>query len=81
MSDGSALILATGNLRTPKGFWYQGKGLKPTYELKNGDAETTDYLMKVRALSGGQKTGHRGGEREWSVAQRVDGVADQPGVW
>jgi len=80
LSDGSALILATGNLQTPRGFRYQGKGLKPTYELKDGLVDTINYLMKVRELSGAKKTGHLRGDREWSMAKRVDAVASQAGI-
>jgi carboxyl-terminal processing protease len=59
LSDGSALILATGNLRTPGGTLYQGEGLKPTYELKDNRAETMHYLLKVRELTGSNRTAYR----------------------
>ena len=48
LSDGSALILAVGNLQTPKGVRYQGKGLKPAYAVPEGTVDTVSYLMKVR---------------------------------
>jgi carboxyl-terminal processing protease len=59
LSDGSALILATGNLQTPHGTRYQGKGLKPTYELKDNRADAMPYLNKVRELTGAKRTGYR----------------------
>ena len=36
LSDGSALILATGILQTPNGLRYQGKGLRPVYGMERG---------------------------------------------
>jgi carboxyl-terminal processing protease len=59
LSDGSALILATGNLRTPRGTRYLGKGLKPTYELKDHRADTMHYLLKMRELTGSNRTAYR----------------------
>jgi carboxyl-terminal processing protease len=58
LSDGSALILATGNLQTPRGNRYQGKGLKPTYELKNDPVDTMHYLIKVGELIGAKRTAY-----------------------
>jgi carboxyl-terminal processing protease len=58
LSDGSALILATGILQTPRGSRYQGKGLKPTYELKDDPVDTMHYLMKVGELTGSKRTGY-----------------------
>ncbi len=48
LSNGSALILATGNLQTPKGLRYQGKGLAPTHEMSASAADTLSYLRKAR---------------------------------
>jgi carboxyl-terminal processing protease len=58
LSDGSALILATGVLQTPRGSRYQGRGLKPTYELKNDPVDTMHYLIKVGELTGAKRTGY-----------------------
>ena len=58
LSDGSALILATGILQTPRGSRYQGKGLKPTYELKDDPVDTMHYLIKVGELTGSKRTGY-----------------------
>jgi len=80
LSDGSALILATGNLQTPKGFRYQGKGLQPSYELADGPVDTMAYMMKMRELSGAKKTGFLSGARQWSMAERIDRAASQPGL-
>jgi carboxyl-terminal processing protease len=63
LSDGSALVLATGNLQTPRGMRFQGKGLTPTYGLKDGVVDKMDYLMKVRELLAARKTGRRRGEQ------------------
>ena len=63
LSDGSALILAIGNLQTPKGVRYEGKGLKPAYEVREGAVDTPSYLTKVREVSaakGGEVTGRPG---------------------
>jgi carboxyl-terminal processing protease len=58
LSDGSALILATGVLQTPRGSRYQGRGLKPTYELKDDPVDTMHYLIKVGELTGAKRTGY-----------------------
>jgi len=55
LSDGSALVLATGNLQTPRGARFQGRGLMPTYALSDGVVDKIDYLMKVRELSAAAK--------------------------
>ena len=73
LSDGSALILATGNLQTPRGTRYQRQGLKPTYELKNDPAETTHYLAKVGELTGSKRTEYPQRDRESTLAKKVDG--------
>lgn len=57
LSDGSALVLATGNVQTPRGMRFQGKGLTPTYGLKDGVHDKMDYLMKVRELLAARKAG------------------------
>jgi carboxyl-terminal processing protease len=64
LSDGSALILATGKLLTPTGFWYQGKGLPPSYRLQARVMDTKAYLSKVKELSGGLKSGELRSERQ-----------------
>jgi carboxyl-terminal processing protease len=51
LSDGSALILAIGNLQTPNGVRYEGKGLKPNFELREDAVDTRNYLTKVREVS------------------------------
>jgi carboxyl-terminal processing protease len=51
LSDGSALVLTMGLLRTPKGTEYDGLGLVPTYPLKDVGPQTRDYLKKVEELS------------------------------
>ena len=58
LSDGSALILATGVLQTPRGSRYQGRGLKPTYELKDDPVDTMHYMIKVGELTGAKRTGY-----------------------
>jgi carboxyl-terminal processing protease len=50
LSDGSALVLTTGYLQTPKGIEYQGHGLDPTYMLEGNTSETAGYLAKVEEL-------------------------------
>jgi carboxyl-terminal processing protease len=51
MSDGSALILTTGALRTPDGREFDGIGLGPTHELTGEDARTSRYVTRVRELT------------------------------
>ncbi|MCP4118898.1 MAG: hypothetical protein GY737_26580 [Desulfobacteraceae bacterium] len=51
LSDGSALILTTGRLKTPNGTGYQGRGLNPVYQLKKDFIDTADYLSKVKEIS------------------------------
>ncbi len=63
LSDGSALVLATGNLQTPRGMRFQGRGLMPTYGLKDGVVDRMDYLMKVRELLAARKTGRLHGDQ------------------
>jgi carboxyl-terminal processing protease len=70
LSDGSALILATGSLRTPKGLNYEGTGLKPMYELRPSADDSTAYMMKVQELAGAQKSGWLGNHRGPTVVQR-----------
>jgi carboxyl-terminal processing protease len=52
LSDGSALVLATGYLLTPRGIRYQGYGLEPTYVLPGDHPDTAEYLRKTEALTG-----------------------------
>lgn len=47
LSDGSAIVLTTGRLKTPRGVSYDGDGLAPTHAI-SGD--TTVYLAKVEEL-------------------------------
>ena len=54
LSDGSAMVLTTGRLETPRGVSYDGSGLAPTYTV-SGD--TTMYLTKVEELAGVKSTG------------------------
>ena len=49
LSDGSALVLTTGRLETPRGVSYDGDGLAPTHAI-SGD--TTAYVAKVEELTG-----------------------------
>lgn len=51
LSDGSALVLTTGELRTPRGVSYQGYGLDPTYPLSDVSTGMTQYMTKVEELS------------------------------
>ena len=51
LSDGSALFLTTGLLKTPNGLGYQGRGLNPDYQLNNDSVDTADYLSKVKELT------------------------------
>ena len=50
LSDGAALILTTGYLRTPKGTEFDGVGLLPNVELGPG-ADTAAYLASSAKLS------------------------------
>lgn len=52
LSDGSALVLTTGDLQTPRGVNYQGQGLNPTYLLHDASAKTIQYMTKVEELTG-----------------------------
>lgn len=47
LSNGSALILTTGRLITPKEITYQGRGLEPIHRLKKEFAETAGYLLEL----------------------------------
>lgn len=49
LSDGSAIVLTTGRLETPRGHSYDGDGLAPTHTI-SGD--TTVYVAKVEELTG-----------------------------
>ena len=51
LSDGSALVLTTGYLQTPKGTEYEGRGLAPTYELASKSPHIADYLAKTKELA------------------------------
>jgi carboxyl-terminal processing protease len=51
LSDGSAIVLSMGILQTPNGAEYDGRGLVPTYPLKDVAPETTHYMRKVEELS------------------------------
>ncbi len=50
LSDGSALIITTGHLKTPNGFSYQSRGLTPMHSLYEHSSDTLDYLSKVKEL-------------------------------
>jgi carboxyl-terminal processing protease len=50
LSDGSALILTTGELLTPSGSHYDGKGLMPTVSLDGNANKTVLYLAQVKSL-------------------------------
>lgn len=50
LSDGSALILTTGQLKTPNGHVYQGHGLNPMYPLIKDSENTDAFLSKVNEL-------------------------------
>ena len=50
LSDGSALVLTTGHLRTPSGLEYHGIGLAPSYELASHNPDTADYVAKTAEL-------------------------------
>jgi C-terminal processing protease CtpA/Prc len=84
LSDGSALILATGNLRTPKGLRYQGQGLRPVYEMSAG-AVTLSYLRKARESYAARRSDDRRGARHLAGAQErgtatgTRDVASRPG--
>jgi len=49
LSDGSAIVLTTGRLETPRGVSYDGDGLAPTHAISGG---TTAYAAKVEELTG-----------------------------
>ncbi|HEX9869193.1 MAG TPA: S41 family peptidase [Candidatus Tectomicrobia bacterium] len=50
LSDGSALVLTTGELQTPNGTSYQGFGLTPTYTVKDVNDTAGHYMEKVEEL-------------------------------
>lgn len=50
LSDGSALVMTTGFLQTPDGFFFDGKGLLPDYILELDNPITADYMSKVKEL-------------------------------
>jgi carboxyl-terminal processing protease len=50
LSDGSALIMTTGEIRTPLGNRYHGEGLKPTYALEGEQPGTSQYIRKMKQL-------------------------------
>jgi carboxyl-terminal processing protease len=54
LSDGSAMVLTTGQLVTPHGARYDGAGLAPTYRV-SGD--TPVYVTKVEELAGVKSIG------------------------
>jgi carboxyl-terminal processing protease len=49
LSNGSAIVLTTGRLETPRGVSYDGDGLAPTHAISGG---TTAYAAKVEELTG-----------------------------
>ncbi len=51
LSDGSALVLTTGELQTPRGASYQGYGLNPTHPLPEVSTKTAQYMTKVEELT------------------------------
>lgn len=51
LSDGSALILTTAYLQTPKGTEFEGEGLTPSYQLTE-PADTQSYLKKTEEIIG-----------------------------
>ena len=85
LSDGSALILATGNLQTPNGLRYQGKGLRPVYEMSPGTVDTRSYLRKARESYAARRSddrrgaGHLAGVRERGTSTGASDVASRPG--
>lgn len=50
MKDGSALKLTIMQYFSPKGNAIHNKGVKPDYEVKNGDAKTDSQLEKAKSL-------------------------------
>jgi carboxyl-terminal processing protease len=80
LSDGSALILATGTLKPPSGLRYQGSGLAPGHELKEDPIDTRDYVTKVQELSGAKRTGFLTGDGRWRTAERAGGGARRTGL-
>ncbi|MCP4340878.1 MAG: PDZ domain-containing protein [Desulfobulbaceae bacterium] len=50
LSDGSALVLTTGKLLTPKGLDFQDLGLNPTHGLVEKASSTEDYLLITKKL-------------------------------
>ena len=50
LSDGSGLVMTTGEVRTPLGHRYHGKGQSPTYELKAERPEQGQYVAKTQEL-------------------------------
>src|SRR5215813_2516777 len=50
LSDGSALVLTTGELQTPNGVRYQGYGLTPTYPVNDTGDTASRYMEKVEEL-------------------------------
>jgi carboxyl-terminal processing protease len=55
LSDGSAMILTTGLLKTPRGVSYDRQGLAPTFAI-SGD--TTLYVRKVEELARARSNVH-----------------------
>jgi carboxyl-terminal processing protease len=82
LSDGSALVLATGTLQTPKGRRYQGQGLAPTLEMSASAGDTLSYLRKARESYAARRSGdRRGAEHMAGIAQplRARRVGDPRG--
>jgi carboxyl-terminal processing protease len=85
LSNGSALVLATGNLQTPKGLRYQGKGLAPTHEMSASAADTLSYLRKARESYAARRSDDRRGAEhlagipESSRTRRVGDAMSGPG--
>ncbi len=79
LSNGSALILATGNLQTPKGLRYQGKGLTPSYEMSASASDTLSYLRKARESYAARRSDDRRGAEDLAgilASSRARGVVD-----
>ncbi|SEL11449.1 carboxyl-terminal processing protease [Nitrosovibrio tenuis] len=50
LKNGGALILTTGYLVTPRGVQFDGRGLAPTYPVKQGSANTDYFFDKTASL-------------------------------
>lgn len=59
LSDGSALVLTTGHLRTPRGTEFDGRGLDPGYPVAG--RSTAAYVDKTRELANFGRVGRVSG--------------------